>query len=84
MNTGKIKRIKVIYLDVKIQPLFEDKKIEPAFSCDEIYYHCLLISARTRVVLGIQGQGSDCSFSEKSKLTSPSPCLGKARDTNTW
>lgn len=50
MNTGKIKRIKVIYLDVKIQPLFEDKKIEPAFSCDEIYYHCLLISARTRVI----------------------------------
>lgn len=69
----------MIYLDVKIQPLFEDKKIEPAFSCDEIYYHCLLISARTLRSLNT-GTGSDCSFSEKSKLTSPSPCLGKARE----
>lgn len=84
MNTGKIERTKVIYLDVQIQPLLEDKKIEPAFSCDEIYYHCLLISARTCVVKGIQGQGSDPSSSEKSRLTSPSPWLGKARDTNTY
>lgn len=49
----------------------------------KFHYHCLLISARTRLGRGIQ-DGSDCAFLRRAVWPHPHRAWVFSRDTNTW